>query len=219
MTQQLATLTIRADGLKDKAAYQYEAQVLGMLRALDAIPSSHAVINAFRFYRKPVLIRPYDGQLGDCNAAAGSDWGLFTAKVLFTPYLHGRHHACVTGARGHYDAGDSPHEVLIHELTHAVRAVAGKLGCLPVADEEEIAMLVANIFSSATNRRLRARYVDNMEVTEDSRTYSAQYLEDYRDLIRDFHKQQPDFTRWLARVNTSFNPLRAYFNEVRPLGW
>lgn len=219
MARQFATLTIRPDGLDDRAAFQYEAQVLGMLYAFDAIQTGHAVLNAFRFYRKPVLIYPYDGRLGECNALAQGDWGMFRARVSFTPYLHGRHHQCVTGERGFYAAGDSPHESLLHELTHAVRAVAGKLGCLPVADEEEIAMLVANIFSSETRRRLRARYEDNSEVTEDPRVYSVQYLEDNRDLIEAFHNQHEDFTRWLARVKAPFNPLRLYFDQKRPPGW
>jgi hypothetical protein len=219
MAHQFGMLTIRADGLDGRAAFQYEAQVVGMLHQLDALQTGHAVLNGFRFYRRPVLISPYDGSLGECNAAAGATWGLFSAKVSFTPYIHGRHTRCVTGPSGFYPAGDSPQESLMHELTHAVRAVAGKLGSLYVAEEEDIAMLVANIFSSETSRCLRLRYEDNQCVKDDPRVYSQQYVEDNRDLIKAFHKQHPDFTRWLARVKAPFNPLRQYFDETRPPGW
>jgi hypothetical protein len=219
MEEVFGPITIRSDGLDDRKGAQYVAQVLGMLRALDTIASSRAVLNAVRFHRRPVLIRPYDGQLGPCNAAAGGDWGMFPGKVLFTPYLHGRQSPCTSGKAGKYEAGDSPAESLLHELTHAVRAVARKLGSLPEGDEEEIAMLVANIFSSETHRPLRARYEDNSAVKEDDATYSQAYFEDSYDLLRDFQRQQPDFTRWLARVNCPFNPLKAYFNKVRPPGW
>ncbi|MCW5746531.1 MAG: hypothetical protein KIT36_10070 [Alphaproteobacteria bacterium] len=219
MEQVFGPITVRSDGLDDRRGRQYVAQVLGMLRALDTIASSRAVINAVRFHRKPILIRPYDGSLGPCNAAAGGDWGLFPGKVLFTPYLHGRHSPCTTGKSGEYEAGDSPFESLIHEMTHAVRAVAGKLGSLSAGDEEEVAMLVANIYSSETHRPLRARYEDNSAVDEDDAAYGQSYFADNHDLLRDFHRQQPDFTRWLARVNCPFNPLKAYFNEVRPPGW
>jgi hypothetical protein len=219
MPWQFANLTIRPDGLGGRAAAQYEAQLLGMLHSLDAIQTGHAVLNGFRFYRKPVLIYPYDGALGPCTASAQGDWGMFAARVSFTPYLHRRHCQCVTGPSGYYAPGDSPHESLVHELTHAVRAVAGTLSSIPADDEEEIAMLVANIFSSETNRPLRARYQDNTAVPGDPRAYATEYQDENDELIETFHKQHKDFTRWLARVKAPFNPLRLYFDRTRPPGW
>lgn len=219
MTWQFGTLTIRADGLESREAFQYGAQLLGMLTGLDAIRTGHAVLDAFRFYGKPVLVYPYDGRMGACNALAQGDWGMFWAKVSFTPWLHGRDLQCVMGKSGHYEAGDSPHESLVHELTHAIRAVAGTLSKLPADDEEEIAMLVANIFASETHRPLRARYEDNSAGSDDSQAYSHQYLEDNYDIIEVFHDQHKEFARWLGRVNTAFNPIREYMEKKRPPGW
>jgi hypothetical protein len=232
MTKQFGTLTIRADELDDKEAYAYEAQILGMLHGLDVTQTGHAVLNAFRWYRREVLIYPYDGRLGKCNAAAYEDWGMFRTKVSFTPlqYPHAR-----CEAQGW--AGHSPHQIFVHELTHAVRSVAGKLLSIPsnfstgpAGQEEEIAMLVTNIFSSETHRRLRTSYdsdtpasyyyfgSDNKENNDES-DYSRMVLNWDRDLIKTFCNQHNEFSRWLARVEARFNPLRDYFDQTRPQGW
>jgi hypothetical protein len=119
------TITVRADDLDDGPGLRWRAQVTGMLHALDSLPTGHAVLEAIRFYQKPVLIVPYDGKGGPCNAWAKRDWGMFRAKVSFTPFLHGPHSQCDLDEFGNYQAGDFPLESLVHELTHAVRAVAG----------------------------------------------------------------------------------------------
>jgi hypothetical protein len=218
-----ASITVRPDDLDDAPGARWLAQVVGMLHALDTLATSHAVLDAIRFYQKPVLLVPYDGQGGPCNAWAKRDWGMFRAKVSFTPFLPGPHSPCTTDRTGAYEAGDSPHESLVHELTHAVRACAGKiplfsLSMYPDPKEEDIAMLVANIFSSETNRPLRARYEDNSAVSEDQAAYSAEYLADNSDLVAAFCKDHDVFARALGRVNAPFNPIRAYLNKKRPPG-
>lgn len=219
------TITVRSDDLDGSAAVHWTAQVFGMLHALDNLPTGHAVLDAIRFYQRPVLIVPYDGSGGPCNAWARRDWGMFRAKVSFTPFLPGPHSQCDMDDVGTYYAGDSPHELLVHELTHAVRAVAGKVPLFTISmyqgneKEEEIAMLVANIFSSETHRPLRARYIDNTSVTDNPAKYSADYLADNSDLIEEVYNDHKEFARNLGRVNTPFNPIRAYLNKKRPPGW
>ncbi len=48
MAKQFGVFTIRADGLAGKKADQFEAQVLGMIRSLEAIEAGRALLNGFR---------------------------------------------------------------------------------------------------------------------------------------------------------------------------
>ncbi len=219
------TITVRSDDLKDGAALRWSAQVTGMLHALDDLRTGHAVLDAIRFYRRPVLIVPYDGAAGACNAWAKRDWGMFRAKVSFTPFLQGPQSPCDMDEFGNYHAGDFPPELLLHELTHAVRAVAGKIPLFSISmyggneKEEEIAMLVANIFSSEIKRPLRADYEESTSVSDDPARYSTMYLRDNSDLIAEFYKDHNELARNLGRVNVPFNPIRAWLNQHRPAGW
>lgn len=222
VSYQLGTITVRADGLDDTKAKQYVAQVLGMLRGLDSTQTGHAVLNGIRWYKKELLIYPYDGSLGACNGAAYADWGMFRTKVTFTPYLQGgAHKTCLSDGKGAYLAGLSPLELLLHELTHAVRLNAGTFRKgVSQAEEEELAMLVTNIFSSETNQTLRTAYDNSTSpISHDHSGYAAKFYASRRILIEIFYKQHHDFTRWLARVKAPFNPMRLYFEEVRPPGW
>jgi len=221
-----ARLTIRADGLGGRQADFYEAQLLGMLAGLNATQTGHAILNGFLFFQKDVLIYPYDGRLGPNNARTYEDWGLFGTKVSFTP-LEAPH------SRWKY-AGHSPHEILIHELTHAVRSVAGKLYSSrgddisgPKGVEEDIAVLVTNIFSSETNRPLRIGYylpdenapADVPEAGDKQREWSQTIADHLEDSIYQLCNDTVDFARWLGRVKAPFNPVRDYFNHAPGQGW
>jgi hypothetical protein len=225
MARQFGKITIRADGLDGKKAYEYERTVADMLNALDATQTGHAVLNGIRFYQREVLIYPYDGKHGRCNASAyGERWGLFRTKVSFTPSMWFANSPCSVRMRPY--GGNAPHEALVHELTHAVRSVAGTLDSFTPIEEEEIAILVTNIFSSETNRRLRTSY-DFLTVAlpqwgwrnrhgkdvYSQSDYSTDYLKKHRPLIEKFYKQHKDFSRWLARVKAPFNPLREYYSQ------
>jgi hypothetical protein len=72
----MGPIVIRPDGIKDDhLARQYIASVLGILHALEgATRAGNAVVTTVRFYNKPVLIFPHDGQGGRCNAWARRDW-------------------------------------------------------------------------------------------------------------------------------------------------
>ncbi len=214
----LGPIVVRADGIKDaRKARQYIASVLGILRALEgATRTGNAVITMIRFHNKPVLIFPYDGQGGPCNAWAKRDWGLFTGTVSFTPFVGG---GC-RGPRGTYPVAKLPHELLVHELTHIVRAVSGNWMKVGEEDEEELANMVANIFSVEINRRPRLDYIhDDAEVTGDLAVFSREYHDEHFEMIEAFCRQNKHFAIKLARVKTAFNPLLQYMNATRPPEW
>ena len=207
MARQFDVFTIRPDGLSGKKAEQYEASMLGMLRALDSIRSGHALLQGFRAIKREVLVFPYSGRLGTCNAYATSDWGMYRNKVSFSPGTWSAHTTCA--ALG--PAGNGVLEVLVHELVHALR-FAGKTlqRRATAAQEEEIAILVANIFSSETNRPLRWRHSGFAKLpSNDPVAFYANNLP----LIKMFCTEHPVVSLELARIWTPFNPLREYYDR------
>ncbi|TXL77513.1 hypothetical protein FHP25_08755 [Vineibacter terrae] len=217
--QRFGPITVRPDGIKDeRKARQYIAQVVGILRALEAATKiGKAVITSVRFHNRPVLIFPYDGQGGECNAWAKKDWGLFTGTVSFTPFVHGGASSCA-GPRGTYEPAGAPHELLLHELTHIVRAVSGKIGD---SDEEEIAVMVANMFSAEIHRDLISDYNirNTIAANSDLAAFSRDYYEENEDMVEAFCRQSKQFALRLALVDTVFNPPRQYFEKTRPPEW
>jgi hypothetical protein len=212
-------IVVRPDGIKDdRKARQYIAQVVGMLRGLEATKTGSAVITTIRFHNKPVIIFPYDGQGGHCNEWAKRDWGLFVGSVSFTPFLYGDQSKCVKRS-GRYKAARSPFEFLVHELTHIVRAVSGHWRDLEEDDEEELAAMVTDIFSSETHRAPIRDYITAEKVTGDLAVFSRAYYDEQNEMIAAFCKQNSNLALKLARVKTPFNPILQYFNEVRPPEW
>jgi hypothetical protein len=216
----MGPIVIRPDGIKDdRLARQYIASVLGILHALEgATKAGNAVVTTVRFYNKPILIFPHDGQGGRCNAWARRDWGLFTGSVSFTPFVHGDRSGCA-GPRGKYRASTLPHERLVHELTHIVRAVSGNWMKLGEDDEEELAAMVTNIFSVEINRRPIVDYVHGTAKTGDLAVFSREYYDENFEMIEAFCRQNKNLAVKLARVKTVFNPVFQYMDEERPPEW
>ena len=212
MTMQYGPLTIRADGLDGKKAFQYEATVLGMLRSLEQMQVGRALMQAFRFYRREVLIYPYDRQVRDseerdCNAYVYETWGMFRTKLSFSPMDFLEKSACFS----EHGVDATPHEVLFHELVHAMRASARKRLKFEGRDgEERIAVMVTNILSSEMNRPLRlpGGGTDHMNMS------AADYASIASRMIEAFYKQHPEFTRWVADCVVPFNPLRIYYKKL-----
>jgi hypothetical protein len=167
-----------------------------------------------------VLISPYDGKLGKRNASTHKDWGMYRARVGFSPFTFPSSFWKLPGA--------SPIEILVHELTHAVRIVSKKSfvgvpGELTEGEyyiarmkEEAIAMIVTNIFASETHRCLRLYY-------EASTDWAAEHYDPahgcekgqnedvesrYRFEAHDLYAENPDFVKLLARVDAPYNPFR-----------
>jgi hypothetical protein len=132
---------------------------------------------------------------------------MYRNKVSFSPGTWSAHTSCA--ALG--SAGNTALEVLVHELVHALR-FAGKTlqRRATAAQEEEIAILVTNIFSSETNRPLRWRHSGFAKLpSNDPVSFYANNLP----LIRMFCTEHPVVSLDLARIWTSFNPLREYYDR------
>lgn len=208
MAMQHDRFTIRADGLGGKQAFQYETTVLGMLRSLEQMQVGRALMQAFRFYGREVLIYPYDSRAGDCNAYVDETWGMFRTKLSFSPMDFLRKSTCFSDQG--VDA--TPHEVLFHELVHAMRASAGKrLSFEGHPGEERIAVMVTNVFSSEINRPLRlpGNVMDQMNMS------AADYASIASRMIDVFYRQHPEFFRWVAECVVPFNPLRIYYQTLK----
>ena len=203
MARVFERFTIRPDGLSGRKAAEFEATILGMLRSFEATQTGHALLNGFRFYRREVLVFPYDGKLGPCNARAQSDWGMFRTKVSFSPQDFNGVSACY----GPGSAGTSPHQVFYHELIHALRSAAGSLGTFNQPGEEGTAIMFANIFSSEINRPLRRDMFGSVPVVMSS----EDFLRGNIPMVQAVYRQHPEFCRWIAEVRVPFNPMRSYY--------
>jgi hypothetical protein len=205
MAVQIDKFTIRADGLSDRKAQQYEATLAGMLRSYEQFQAGRALMKGFRFYAREVLVYPYDGEVGKCNARAYSDWGMFRTKVSISPHMFNGASSCFPQG----SAGATPHEIFFHELVHALRSAAGKWGNWPGPAEEAAAIMIANIFSSEMNRDLRdplaPRSVKAVKVDPGA------FVRVNMELMMRFYQELPVFSRWIAEVNVPFNPVRIYY--------
>jgi len=199
MARQLERFTIRADGLAGGRAAEYEATMLGMLRSLEATGVGRALLNGFRFQRREVLVYPYDGKRGPCDARTYSDWGMFRTKLSFSPRDWFGASTCHPAG-----TGPAPHVVLVHELTHALRSAAGKLGSLGERGEEGAAILVENIFASEIHRGLRPGQPAD----------PADFLSNYGSMVVTFQRQMPEFFRWIAEIDVAYNPARLYYQTL-----
>ena len=213
MARQFNVFTIRADGLSGQKAFQYEASMLGMLRAIDSMKSGRALINGFRAARREVLVFPYNGKINGkaakCNAYATADWGMYRNKVSFSPGTWSPHAGCNNAG----SAGASALEVLYHELVHALRFSTKTIDKRTVGgEEEEIAIFVTNIFSSENNRAPRWRHqgFDKLP-NNDPVAWYGNNLE----LIKLFVKEHPKVSRELSFIWTKFNPLKEYYDRER----
>jgi hypothetical protein len=209
MAKQLDNFTVRPDGLSGGKAAQYEATIVGMLRSFEAFAAGRALIKGFRFYRREVLVYPYDGTQGRCNAHASSTWGLYRTKVSISPQMFNGASGCFPQG----SAGATPHEVLFHELVHALRMVAGVWGNWPALAEEAAAIMIADVFSSEMNRDLRDPLAPKSvkAVRVDPHAFVRVNME----LLMRFYQELPVFSRWIAEVDVPFNPMRIYYMGLK----
>ena len=181
--------------------------MLGMFRALDALKSGHALLQGFRAINREVLVFPYDKRLGQCNAYAKADWGMYRNKVSFSPDHWFAHTSCALSG----PAGNTALEVFVHELVHALRFAGKTLQRRATeSQEEEIAILVTNIFSAETNRPLRWRHSGFSTLPSNDPVH---FYANNLPLIRMFCTEHPAVSRDLAYVWTTFNPLREYYDR------
>lgn len=217
MTWQYVPFTVRGDGLDDNAARHYEFSVLGMLHSFDAIQTTRALMKGFRASGRDVLVVPYDFSKGACNAVSRSEWGLFPNKVYYSPDIYYPDSDCIdTG-----DAGNSAHEILCHELVHALRRSANTSGKhTKKGDEERLAIMITNIFASETNKKaLRKNHKGHDPEKDPLLKTSDGYLAAHRRMVDLFVRQHIAVATDLSCVDTHFNPIRAYFHGRCAPAW
>jgi hypothetical protein len=217
MTRQYRPFTVRGDGLNDNAARHYEFSVLGMLHSFDAMLTTRALMKGFRATGRDILVVPYDFSRGECNASSRSEWGLFPNKVYYSPDIYYPGGDCIDSG----DAGNSAHEVLCHELVHALRRGAKtwkehtKKG-----DEERLAIMITNIFASETNKpALRKNHKGHNPEKDPALTTSDGYLSAHRAMVDLFVRQHIAVATDLSCIDTHFNPIRAYFHGRCAPAW
>jgi hypothetical protein len=181
-----------------------------------------------------VFIRPYDGRHGVCNASAtatdtvgatlrgtaafsgtgqliGRGTGLGSHSIIsYSPMSH-YHPRCSRGGPGTLAS-----EVLLHELVHSIRHMAGRFvlpenvpGAPLMGNTEEfVAVLVTNIYRSEMGLPgLRSDHAAGLLAAP--LTDPAVFRARFRQQIANFQIENRRFVELLRTVRCPFNPLRA----------
>jgi hypothetical protein len=137
--------------------------------------------------------------------------------IEFTPdmFVAGSQLYCATGIAV---LSNQPDVALVHEIFHGVQMTQGQMDCRPLTGKlslyrdrsEYNAMLVENVFRSETGRPLRRDWSTTNVLTNPLAFYD---LPENRSMIQELCRDMGTFTRDLARVPSSFNPLREYYRE------
>jgi hypothetical protein len=228
--------------LFDWSGDDYETGTLNALIKIEATDVGRILLEsiAYQIRHNPgnamngiLEVRPYAEE--DCNASteAGSTTKrghIIKPVVHFWPKAYAQGGACSKYLEDHKDetGGILPDETLFHEFVHAFRMASGaatvaplvKGGLLDYQDAEEfIAVLVTNIYltdpSNKTHSNLRRDHVSFKTLESDlaqSFTFFRSSVSTYR-LVEKFCKENPAFTKNLARVKASFNPIAAFYKD------
>jgi hypothetical protein len=120
--------------------------------------------------------------------------------------------------------GSAPDEVLLHEMLHGLRDMAGqkdlsKIGGDYDTMEEFYAILITNMYMSERGRSLLRKNHHGHQPLEKKLSSSAGFLTDMDHLrwVDWLFKHNAVFLRRVAEVNAPFNPLREYLDNVE--GW
>jgi hypothetical protein len=201
------------------SAYEWDVGRL-IIRGIATRQTGRIIMNAIRFSPGSVEVRP--NKKPDCNAETTYkkiDADLTTVAVLvrFSPLTWGGSGKCFVDPKtGIPEPGAAPEEVLFHELVHAFRMVYGKRDTRPLGNsphytnkEDFFAVLITNIFSSETNRPLRASHQGH-EPLADYRSSDEGFLqvEEYASMVREFVTTHRSVSEELRKVPSKFNPIR-----------
>ena len=216
---QLTGYGIKVDGSSHSDPAAYEAKVLQLLNHMTLHNAGEALLWGISTHGLSVTITPYL-QTG-CNAGGGISLG--KGYVNFSPetFKYGIPNCNDAGS-----AGADPREILFHELVHALRGVAGKwrgdgrggnfrsggLKAIYTDDEEFIALMLTNIYSSQRGRPLREGHTTgpggfgSLAQTSTHTLKSAAKIQ----LIEVVKRDHPEMFRRIASSGTRYNPLRDY---------
>jgi len=202
----------------------FEADVRKELGKILRSEVGRALAASLRYHQSSITLMPYEDE--GCNAledAASKDSN--HSVVLFSPekLCSG---PCASRPHNHRSA-TLPHEILFHELVHALRRISGKIRYVPLGGtlsqyrtrEEFYAILATNIFisdrSNPQKSGLRAHNYGHLSLDKElasSFDYFRQGTRVYQ-LIANFCSENPGFTRMLSRARALHNPLAAYYGN------
>jgi hypothetical protein len=213
--------TIHINGSEDLessakvSAYEWDVGRL-IIRGIATRQTGRIIMNAIRSSPGSVEVRPYTKP--DCNAETTyKEITTLAVLVRFSPLMFGSSGRCFVDRKtGIPDPGAAPEEVLFHELVHAFRMVYGRQDTRPLSNspqythkEDFFAVMITNIFSSETNRPLRASHQGH-EPLASYRSTDETFLqvEEYASMVREFVTTHRSVSEELRKVPSKFNPIR-----------
>jgi hypothetical protein len=204
-------------------ARHYVAGVGELLSWIYRTKSGSALLHAIRYHNKTIKLQPYTvaqaANFGVCNALGGINMN-FSART-FTEINRCYNH------QAQDNRGALRDEILHHELVHAFRQHSVGLQQNPMNtnmahytdNEEFIAVLATNIYiADKTNKiktGLRAGHAGFKALSpalSNSFTFYAESSMIFP-LIDGFCKGNPGYTRMLAKIDATFNPIAAYYSD------
>ena len=191
--------------------WNYESEVSILLDAMSNRSVGAALLRGVSTHGVRVTITPHPR--AECDArggwsAPGVGFVTFTPRDFMSRSPLGCNHA--------NSAGADPREILFHELVHALRGIAGKwrdgrvggLNKTFTGDEEFIAIMLTNIYSSERGRKTRESHEGFVPLsqTSESTVMSAAKIT----LIEVVKQDHPEMFQRIARSSAKYNPLRLY---------
>jgi hypothetical protein len=221
-----------------------DAHRSGVVAQLDRLMQTFAgwavITEAYYLSRRTMFIRPYVPSLqwGQCNATAtptdaagatlrdttvlddhdrlpapgqprtiGTGAGSDTI-VRYSPTTFQGGSVCASGP------GATPDEILLHEMTHGIRHMAGRAVREQVVGnpgmtnyEEFVAIVVSNIYRSERGMTQLRRDHAGFSILNDATTNPAVFHTTYRTYLGNFWVEQQRFFDNLRRARCTFNPV------------
>jgi hypothetical protein len=225
-------LDLRPSWVNKEQAANWENAVRREIVKMAGVNSGQVLLNSIRFHGRWVPITHYDNSQGTCNAYVDPKLGNardgrpYGAIVYYSPHIFFPHSGCLSSDPTKNN-GFQPDEILFHELVHALRRVSSKRlrtdttgGLIQYDSNEEFyAILATNIYvSDPTNRKksgLREDHRDGAGLPS-GLAGSFDFFKSSQNaftLVKQFSVDNPGFTKALAAVPASFNPLAAFFAD------
>lgn len=224
--------------VKDKitTSKRWSRNVRNTLCRIGASRVGNILLRSIAYHGDITTIQPFSPTkpIGkSCNAVMHHGWTTLDATnigavISFTPEFYGRGTACETKnlQRGGFAA--QGHEVLFHELVHAFRHSAlrraggqkwvGSLdkGLVFYNELEEFyAVLIQGIYASEFRQPIRSSHTGTFPIDkklEGSYLFFKSGTQTY-DAVAILCEQNRGFTKALSKINTHFNPIRAYYED------
>jgi hypothetical protein len=236
-------VVIDPDGVAPYPEKDYEDLVELHIGEIYSTVVGRAIFAIIRAHGR-VLIQPYTGDeqcqgqsVGGYNPAGYGTLGRFTPSynnyqvVQYSPQFYAKGYPTPCAKRLGWDGN----ELLCHEIFHAARRLGGDPSRFDGLDgdmagwdneEEFFAILVANIYSSETNRPDHLRADHGTASLMGSRRQPEVWLqqkEAHYDLVEKFCSQHTTAAPIMAKSSAPFNPIRTYYEwksrNYKPKKW